>query len=133
MASVLPDGIARAKAAQFISCQGFDIHYTTFSSMLIPAQVAAAHNIVRSEQRIVTNISVRKANQPVRAIVSGTATNLLNQMETMQFEEVLEQTAVYYLASQLVDERDRVSYDLLVTPVGATSACQLSFIRDYIH
>ena len=111
--------------------RGYDIHYTTFSSTLIPQEVAAAHNIVRSEYRIVTNVSILKDGEPVKAKVTGRNTNLLNQLFTMEFDEVTEKTAIYYLANQLIDERDTLRFTINVLPVGETNAFELKFIRQY--
>ena len=99
--------------------------------MLIPKEVAAAHNIVRAKNRIVTNISIVKDGQPQTAIVEGHNTNLLNQLYTMQFEEVKETTAIYYLSNQLIDERDTIRFNLAITPDGEDDSFQLKFIRQY--
>ena len=117
--------------AETVKWRGYDIHYTTFSSTLIPQEVAAAHNIVRSEYRIVTNVSILKDGEPVKAKVTGRNTNLLNQLFTMEFDEVTEKTAIYYLANQLIDERDTLRFTINVLPVGETNAFELKFIRQY--
>ena len=90
--------------AEQVNWQDYVIHYSTFRSTLIPAEVAEAHRITRSDSRIVANITVRKGDLPVPAKVEGTVTNLLNQLQTLDFDEVIEKDAVYYLASQIVDD-----------------------------
>ena len=128
-------GTANARADQFISWQGFEIHYTTFSSRLIPPAVAAVHQIPRADNRLVTNISVRRDGQPVAAKLQGTVTNLLNQQSIMEFTEVLEADAIYYLANQLVDERDTLRYSISIVPAGAADRTEdeykLVFSRDF--
>lgn len=118
-------------AAQFIEWQGHEIHYTSFSSMLIPAETAALHDIKRAKNRIVTNISLRRDGKPVAAQVSGTATNLLNQQSQLDFTEVTEQTAIYYLANQLVSERDTLRLSIRIQPQGLDEAYLLEYVRDY--
>lgn len=126
---------AIASADQFISWQGYEIHYTTFSSRLIPPEVAAVHQIPRADNRLVTNISVRRDGQPVAAKLHGTVTNLLNQQSILVFTEVLESDAIYYLANQLVDERDTLRYVINITPAGADNSAEnaykLAFTRDF--
>ncbi len=104
---------------EVIKWQGFDIHYTTFNSMLIPGDVALAHEIIRSKHRIVTNITIRKDKKAVSAQLSGTSVNLLSQLSSMKFEEVTEPGAIYYLSNQIVDERDTLCstliFDLFLT------------------
>ena len=85
--------------------QNYEIHYTTLNSMLIPSEVAKAHNITRSKSRIVTNITVRKDDTAVAAKIEGTSTNLLNQLFTLDFQEVKEPGAIYYLSNQIIDEQ----------------------------
>jgi hypothetical protein len=106
------------QADQPIQWQGYDIHYTTLSSRLIPAEVAKLHGIIRADNRMVTNIH-------------GTVTNLLNQQSVLDFTEVLEPNAIYYLANQLVDERDTLRYSISIQPQGSETTYLLEFGRDY--
>jgi hypothetical protein len=119
------------QADQYVQWQGYEIHYTTLSSRLIPADVAASHDIIRADNRIVTNISIRKDGLPIRASIRGTATNLLNQRQNLAFTEVMEQDAIYYLANQLVDVRDTLRFVLFVLPEGTNEPYELAFVRDY--
>ena len=124
-------GTSSQAAAETIQWQGYDIHYTTFSSLLIPQEVAAAHNIARAKNRIVTNISILKDSEPQAAMVSGTNSNLLNQLYTMDFTEVTESSAIYYLANQLIDERDTIRFDINIQPAGSVDTFNLEFMRQY--
>ena len=120
-----------ASIAETVQWQGYDIHYTTFKSTLIPAEVAAAHNINRSKRRILTNITVRKNNTAVAARISGNTTNLLGQVFELQFEAVREPFAIYYLASLIVDEADTLRFVLEIKPAGADAFYPLKFTRQY--
>ncbi len=120
-----------ATAEQFVHWQGFDIHYTVFPSTFIPADVAAAHGIKRAKHRMVTNVSVRKDDEPVAARLSGNTTNLLGQVVDLDFGEVVEQTAIYYLATMIVSERDRLNIVINIHPDGAAESYQLEFLRTY--
>jgi hypothetical protein len=118
-------------SAEMVQWRGYEIHYTTFNSLLIPQEVAKAHNIVRSKLRIVTNISVLKEGEPSNAKVIGTNTNLLSQLFTMSFDEVTEKNAIYYLSNQLIDERDTLRFTIQITPNGQSEALELKFMRQY--
>ena len=111
--------------------QGFEIHYTTLSSLLIPDQVALAHGIVRSRNQIVTNIAVRKKGQAIRAELSGFSVNLLNQLFEMKFQAIVDSGAVYYLSSQLIDERDTLVLEIDITPDNHPETYHLKFTRQY--
>ena len=120
-----------------IQWQGYDIHYTILSSRLIPAEVAKLHGIIRADNRMVTNLSIRKTSKtgekgdPVTASIHGTATNLLNQQSVLDFTEVLEPNAIYYLANQLVDERDTLRYSISIQPQSSEATYLLEFGRNY--
>ena len=130
------------QADQPIQWQGYDIHYTTLSSRLIPAEVAKLHGIIRADNRMVTNIAIRQTSEtsdetddekgePVTANIHGTVTNLLNQQSVLDFTEVLEPNAIYYLANQLVDERDTLRYSISIQPQSSEATYLLEFGRDY--
>ena len=120
----------QAGAEQLKRWQGYDIHYTTFPSTLLPADIARVHNITRASNRVVTNVSVRKDNAPVKVSVTGSVTNLINQQFELKFEEVMERDAVYYLASQIVDEKDTLRFSINIQPPD-NEAYVLEFVRQY--
>jgi hypothetical protein len=126
LVSLCPDAVAEKQV-----WRDYEIHYTTLSSMLIPAEVAAAHGLVRGRNHITTSISVIHQSQSTRAVITGTTTNLLNQIHTLRFVEVSEQDAVYYLADLVADKRDQLSYQLSVQPVGQEQAFNLTFAYKY--
>lgn len=118
---------------QSVSWRNYVIHYTAFESTLIPEEVAAANGIVRSDNRIVTNIAIREkgSNEAVPGEVEGTVTNLLNQMSELAFRQVSEQDAVYYLASHMVDHKDTLRFNLDIRPTGEDEFYSLEFIRTW--
>lgn len=123
--------LASSALAETVKWRDYSIHYTTFSSTLIPEEVASAHNIVRSEYRIVTNVSILKDGEPVKAVVTGSNSNLLSQLFTMTFDEVTEKNAIYYLANQLIDERDTLRFTIKVQPYGEPDVYEFKFVRQY--
>lgn len=117
--------------AETLAREGYEIHYTTFKSTLVPPVVARTLDIVRSESRIITNVAVRCDGQSVRARVDGTATNLLNQVLTLHFREIVEEDAIYYLANEVIDERDTVRFHLTVQPLDSEVEITWDFTREY--
>ena len=122
---------SQVSLAETVHWQGYDIHYTTFRSTLIPAKVAAAHDISRSDRRIVANISIRRDNKAIAARISGTTSNLLSQLFTLDFDEVREPGAIYYLTNLIIDEVDTLRFDLEILPEGAAEPYRLKFTRKY--
>lgn len=122
---------SQAYCQQMQNWKGYNIHYSTFSSTLVPVNVAKAHNIVRGNNRLITNVSIRKEAQPVRAEIHGTAQNLLNQEVALTFIEVKEQQAIYYLSTQIVNEKDTISFRIFIKPESEIDTYELEFIRQY--
>ncbi len=121
-----------ATAAQFVNHGGYRIHYTTFPSTLIPPDVASVHGITRAENQVVLNISVRKGDEPVGVELNGSVTNLLNQMTSLDFSEVNEQDAIYYLAHHTAIEKDILRFSITLTfDDDAVLPYQLEFVRNY--
>lgn len=123
-------GCALASAAQYVDQGEHRVHYTTFSSMIIPPDVASAHGIVRSEKRVVLNISVLKQDKPAAASISGHVINLLNQRFELIFDEINEAEAIYYLASHLALEHDILRFNLEVQ-LNTVESVPINFIRRY--
>lgn len=98
--------------------------------MLIPAEVASVHNIVRGPNRMVVNVTILKDAHPVRAEVEGTATNLLSQPIELVFAEVTERDAIYYLATVITGEKDQLTFDIAVS-TDAGLLTRFSFTRRY--
>ena len=123
-------GSTPALAGQYVDHKEHRIHYTTFSSLIIPPDVARAHGIVRSEKRIVLNVSVLKQDIPATATISGHVINLLNQRFELVFDEVNESETIYYLANYLALEHDILRFNLDVQ-LNAIESVPINFVRRY--
>ena len=123
-------GSAPALAAQYLDHREHRIHFTTFSSLIIPPDVASSHGIVRSKKRVVLNLSVLKQDMPVTASISGHVINLLNQRFELVFDEISEADAIYYLTSHLALEYDILRFNLDVQ-LNAIESVPINFVRRY--
>ena len=108
----------------------FDIHYTAFPSKIIPATVAQAHQISRADNKIVLNVSLKRDNQPAVAYLKGQVINLLEQVIELDFVEVRERDAIYYLATHISLPEDILRFNLLVTPIDSDPIA-ITFMRRY--
>ena len=123
-------GSGPATAATYLDHGDYRIHFTTFSSLIIPPDVASVHAIVRSKKRIVLNLSVLKQNVPATASISGHVINLLDQRFELVFDEINESDAIYYLTSYLALEHDILRFDLDVQ-LNSAESVPINFIRRY--
>jgi len=120
-----------AAAEQKIQVGEFEIHYTAFPSLLVPADTANLHGLTRAENRLLLNLSVRRIGEPVPARVTGQVVNILNQAQPLTFFEVSEQTAIYYLAEVVNQEKDWLRFTLEIEFSKDHPPYVLEFNRQY--
>ena len=126
-----------AHAEQFVRAGGVEIHYNAFHADAVPAEVAAAHGLVRSGNRGLVNVTVLAPVEgglarPVEATVAGTVSNLAGQRRALAFRAVREATALYYLAEFDIAGEDVYRFVLEVTPSGAARAETIRFTQPLV-
>lgn len=96
------------------------VYYSVFNSTFIPADIASRYGIKRSKYESLINVSISPANEygafPAR--VSGTVTNLMQQQKQLNFIEIKEPTATYYIAPMRISGEETVKVELSVKPEG---------------
>ena len=96
-------------------------HYVVLASTRISPQIAEQHGIVRGADRALVNIALRDESvAPIRGRISGTATNLIGQITQLRFREVLEDEAVYYLATFKHTDEEIFRFDIEISIRGAS-------------
>ena len=92
----------------------WDVHYIAFDSTMIDAKIAQSYQLQRSKYQAVLNISVLNSSdqkaQQVR--ISGTATDLTRKQIELNFREVKEGDAIYYLAQVPVHDQKHLNFKL---------------------
>lgn len=91
-----------------------DVHYSVFNSSFLQPDIAAAVGLVRSKTLGVLNVAVLDAGKPSPALVSGNVSNLLGQVTPLNFQQVREGEALYYLAQFPFSSREVLKFDLKV-------------------
>jgi uncharacterized protein DUF4426 len=111
------------------------IHYNSFRSDTLTPEIAKAYSLTRRNNRMVVNITVLKkkgdSTIPVKANVSGFASNLTGQIKDLQFKEVHDGEAIYYLAQSQVSNRETLKFDIKATPAGETLVAQVKFNQKF--
>ena len=90
------------------------VHYNTFNSTFIQPDIAKAAELIRSKNQGVINVSVIKAGQPMVASVTGTVKDLTSKTVPLNFKQVTEQGAIYYLAQYPVDQQEVRTFEIKV-------------------
>ncbi|WP_448248272.1 DUF4426 domain-containing protein [Thalassotalea agariperforans] len=95
-----------------------DVHYIAINSTFLTPDIAKTYGITRSKINALINISVLDnslAGKPTKtANVYGTATNLLGQSKTLEFVEVKEGDAIYYLAELNFSNEEIFRFDIKI-------------------
>jgi hypothetical protein len=130
IAALLPAGSVLAQGddipAQIETSQtfgNFEVLYTVIPSTTLLPEMAAEYKIVRANDQALVNISVRKhlpdgTDIAQAATLKGTYSDLI-QPRNLEFREVREHGAIYYLAQLRFSDRETLRFDLKVTPTLA--------------
>ncbi|WP_439860120.1 DUF4426 domain-containing protein [Pseudomonas sp. MBLB4136] len=107
-----------------------DVHYIAFNSSFLQPDIAAATGLVRSKRQGVVNISVLKAGAAMAASVDGEVKNLLGQSHPLNFKQVNEGSAIYYLAQFPFENREVLRFSINVK-AGDGVAHSLDFSQEF--
>lgn len=105
-----------AVAEQKKQLGNWDVHYIAFPAPLLTPEIALQYQLQRSKYNAVINISVLdKNNQKAQKVaLSGHAKDLQGRQRKLEFTEVLEGDAVYYLAQLPFYHEQRFSFTITV-------------------
>lgn len=109
-----------ATAEQKQTLGPYEAHYVVVQSTFFSEEIAARYDIVRGKDRALVNVSfLDEALTPVAVTLSGTVTNLLSQVSELDFREIREGDAIYYLAEIRHTDRETLRFKVAVrTPDG---------------
>lgn len=107
----------------------YQVYYSVFNSTFVPADIAGIHGLVRGEDRALVNISITSAEGGLgqQAEVTGTATNLMQQAQPLDFQEINEGDTYYYIAPMRHTEEEVYNFRITVKPEGAERSFELTF------
>jgi hypothetical protein len=112
----------------------YTVHYTVFNSKLIPPEVAKTYNLTRRKDLAFVNISLTKTQNGatslgISAQVKVKAVNLMQQTKALEFLEIKEPEATYYLAPLSYTNEEDLRFDVSVLPAGETKPLAITFNR----
>ncbi len=112
------------------------IHFSTFNSSFLTPEVASVYGFVRGSDRALINVAVTKA-QPeedsygLPAQVSGVARNLMQQQTPLEFVEIREQNAIYFIAPFQFDDEEVLNFEIGVVLPGNTRTTPVRFSKKF--
>lgn len=107
-----------------------DVHYNAFNSGFLQPDVAAAAGLTRSKTLGVLNVAVLKTGKASPATVTGTVTDLLGKARPLEFKQVTESGAIYYLAQFPFEQREVLRFALKVQ-VGEGAVNSIDFNQEF--
>lgn len=106
----------QVNAEQKQALGSWDVHYIALNTTFLTPQVAKQYSIVRSKFNGLINISVldRKDKSAQSVVLTGKAKNLLGVVKSLNFKQVTEGKAIYYLAVLPFSDQEqyRISIDI---------------------
>ncbi len=120
-------------AEQKLETPDYDIHYNAFNTMMVTPEVAQTYNFTRARNRALLNVSVLDATskQPLMAHVKGQRKNLVGQIYDLEFQQIVEQGAIYYIAELRFSEAEMWRFDVQVQPDPHKPAIPLKFSQKF--
>ena len=112
------------------------IHYNAFRSDTISPDVAKQYGLARANNRVIINIAVLKkvlntTGKPTSSQVTGHASNLTGQLKNLEFKQITEGNAIYYLANTKISDGEFLKFDIKIIPDGETRAARLRFDKRF--
>lgn len=123
--------IQQADAQQSERHDAFEIHYSVVNTTFLKPDIAASYGITRGKKRAILNLSVREhlddGSTIARTMLLKGRTWDLIQNQFLDFEEIREGPAVYYIAEfKFINEEWRF-FEVDFRPEGADKTYTLKF------
>jgi len=114
--------ITTSHAENMKKMDGINVHYIALGSTFLTPEIAKAYGIERSRYKGLVNISVLDNTldgKPSKTVfISGKARNDVGQINSLDFMEVKEGDAVYYLAQVNYTNEETIYFDINITDKG---------------
>ena len=119
--------VSSAALAEEQTFGDYTVHYQAVNSTFLSPEIAEQYDIVRSERRAFLNIAVLRneddgSTTPVTATLNGSKHNLLQQAEAIEFRQIREGEAIYYIGQFDFSDREVLRFTLEVHPEGQEGA-----------
>jgi hypothetical protein len=110
--------MAPTQAEQKQQVGNFDIHYMALGSTFITPAIAKTYGIERSRYNGIINIAVldtsQEGNPAVAVEISGIANNLLDAKKDLNFKEIREGDAIYYIAQVPYRDDQEINFTIAI-------------------
>lgn len=124
------------QAEQFKTFDNYTVHYIALNSQALNPEIAKSYQIKRSNNRALLNISVLEKQtgtdvNPVKAVVTATATNLTSQLRTLDIRELEDAGAIYYIAEVPIHNAETLTFKINIKPLDSKTSYDLVFNQQF--
>jgi hypothetical protein len=108
----------------------FELHYSVVNTTFLDPKVAATYGIIRGKKRAILNLAVREnlaSGSAARAMELRGRTWDLIQNQTLEFREIREGEAIYYIAEFAFINEEWRFFEINFRPAGAEQTYTLKF------
>jgi hypothetical protein len=131
LALVVPLSVS-ASSNNSVTVDGYTVYFNAYNSSLLQPEVAKAYGLVRSKNRGVLSVVVRKQDgKHSQAVVSATARNLSNQLRNLTIRETKDGDALYYIGDFRFTDQETLSFDVTVTPRELGKPIEVRFKQQF--
>ena len=111
----------------------YDVHYSVINSTFIRPEIVRNYGITRGKDRALVNIAIRKRlpkgqTRAQRSLVTGKSSDLVHSAQ-LDFTEINEQNAIYYIAPLRFNNREMRTFTIKVQPDPNIAAYTLKFSK----
>ena len=130
----VPD--AKSMNYQPVRFGDYEVHYSAFNSTFITSEIAERYKLERNGKHGIVNVAIRNVKESssgkaIIAQVKGSRQNLLSQRSGLEFKEVQETDAIYYLAGFRFSGEELLKFSIDVTPNGSAHTETIQFEQKF--
>jgi hypothetical protein len=111
------------------------VYVNAFPIDSLPAEMTKQYGLKRSKNFALVNVSVMEkgTGSPVgvRSKVTGTLKNLMGQSRSLEFREIKEGQAIYYIAQIGVPSRETVNFFIEIRPESNKEKYEIKFSKTF--
>ena len=111
------------------------VYYNAFPTDSLPSQMTKQYGLKRSKNYAMINISVmeKAAGIPtgVKSKVTGNLKNLMGQSRAIEFREIKEGAAIYYIAQIGIQTKEVVNFNIDIVPEGSSEKYDIKFSKQF--
>lgn len=128
---------ARSQGEQKQTFGDYEVHYIGLNSTFLNPDTAEAYGIVRSKSLGYLSISILKKQADgslptaIDGSISGNLRNLIGQKRNIEFQEIKEANAVYYISTFRFDDEDLYYVTLKVSPSDTSQEFTVKFNQKF--